>query len=172
MKPEHRVLVAGVGNVLRGDDGFGPAVIRALEAAAPLPETVHLVETGIGGINLVLELLDGYDLLLLVDAVDRGRPPGTLFILEPEVPDVLALSGRERHALAANTHEIVPAQVLIIARAAGVLPRTIRFVGCQPGETETLTLSLSPAVQAAVPRAVAAVQQLLRAWEGESDGAR
>ena len=76
-----RVLVAGVGNVLRGDDGFGPAVIQRL---GELPAGVEKVETGIGGVALLQELLAGCDALVLIDAVDRGAAPGTLFELEPD----------------------------------------------------------------------------------------
>ena len=69
-----RVLVAGVGNMLRRDDGFGPAVAASL---AGLPPGVAVVETGIGGVALLQELLSGYDGLILIDAVDRGAAPGT-----------------------------------------------------------------------------------------------
>lgn len=169
-----RVLVAGVGNVLRGDDGFGPAVIRALESVleekANYAESVRLVETGIGGINLVLELLDGYDALLVVDAVDRDQPPGSLYILEPHVPEIMSLSGWERHEVATDTHQVVPGQVLIIARAAKALPELIRIVGCQPAETEELSLALSAPVQEAVPRAVDAVLALLEEWQIAGNG--
>lgn len=156
-----RVLVAGVGNVLRGDDGFGPAVIGALETSGDLSPGVRLVELGIGGIGLVHELLDGYDVLVVVDAVDRGGSPGTLYVLEPDVPPAEALSAAERHALATDTHQAVPWRVLVIARALGILPPLVRIVGCQPDQTEELTLALSCSVQRAVPEAVAAVRSLL-----------
>lgn len=169
-----RVLVAGVGNILRGDDGFGPAVLRALERALErednYAETVRLVETGTGGINLVLELLDGYDALVIVDAVDRDKPPGSLYVLEPEVPEILSLSEWERHEVATDTHQVVPAQVLIIARAVKALPDIIRIVGCQPAETEELSLALSPAVQQTVPQAVDAILALLEEWQTAGNG--
>jgi hydrogenase maturation protease len=117
-----RILVAGVGNVLRGDDGFGPAVIRALESGAPLPEGVRAVEIGIGGFSLVQELLDGYDALVVVDAVDRDGPPGSLYVLEPAVPDVESIPPPARRDLAADMHGAVPARALLIARATGGLP--------------------------------------------------
>ncbi|MDX1665321.1 MAG: hydrogenase maturation protease, partial [Candidatus Promineifilaceae bacterium] len=106
-----RVLVAGVGNVLRGDDGFGPAVIQALQEAG-VPDDVRLFESGIGGINLVLELLEGYEMLILVDAVEREGPPGRLFLLEPELPPLESFDDMERHALATDTHQAVPGRVL------------------------------------------------------------
>ena len=161
-----RVLVAGVGNVLRGDDGFGPAVIHELEAAGDLPAGVRTVETGIGGIGLVLELLDGYDALIIVDAIDRDGVPGSLYVLEPQVPQVADFTGLERRELASDMHQAVPGHVLLIARAAGVLPPTVRFVGCQPAETETFSTELSQPVQQAIPAAVEAILSLLTNVDG------
>ncbi len=73
-----RVLVAGIGNVLRGDDGFGPAVARALEESYELPAGTHVIELGIGGVGLVHELMEGYDALVLVDAMAGDGAPGSL----------------------------------------------------------------------------------------------
>ena len=80
----NRILVAGVCNVLRTDDGFGPAVAGRL---GDLPEGVDVIETGIGGIALLQEILTGYDGLVVIDAVDRGASPGTVFVIEPEIDD-------------------------------------------------------------------------------------
>lgn len=155
------VVVAGVGNVLRGDDGFGPAVVRALEAGGPLPDGVRTVEVGIGGIGLVHELMEGYDVLVVVDAVDRGGAPGSLYLLEPEVPRLEAIPETERPLLATDLHELVPGRILLTARALGILPRVVRIVGCQPAETEELSLELSPIVASAVPEAVSIVRAFL-----------
>jgi len=161
-----RVLIAGVGNVLRGDDGFGPAVIHALEAAGDLPAGVRTVETGIGGMGLVLELLDGYDALIIVDAVDRDGVPGSLYVLEPQVPEVADFTGLEQRELASDMHQAVPGHVLLIARAAGALPPLVRLIGCQPAETETFSTELSQPVQQAVPAAVGAILSLLTNVDG------
>lgn len=155
-----RVLIAGVGNVLRGDDGFGPAVVSALEADE-LPHGVRAVEVGIGGIGLVHELLAGYDMLVIVDAVDRDGVPGSLYVLEPEVPLIEAIPVAERHELATDMHEVVPSKVLVIARAMDALPPVVRIVGCQPAETEDFCTQLSPPVQQAIPAAVVAIRELL-----------
>ncbi|MDQ4077538.1 MAG: hydrogenase maturation protease [Chloroflexota bacterium] len=160
-EPTRRVLVAGVGNVLRGDDGFGPAVVQALADSGQLPPEVHTVETGIGGIGLVQQLMDGYDVLVLVDAVDRGGAPGSLYVLEPQVPDVASIPPLERHELTSDMHQAVPGRALIIARAVGVLPPVVRIIGCQPAETEEFSLELSPTVQGVVPAAVEAILSLL-----------
>lgn len=159
--PLRRVVVAGVGNVLRGDDGFGPAVVRALEEAGPLPAGVRTVEVGIGGIGLVHELLEGCDALVVVDAVDRAGASGSLYVLEPEVPEVVEIPEADRALLATDLHEVVPGRVLLMAKALGILPPMVRIVGCQPAETEEFSLELTPAVRRAVPAAVEAIRSLL-----------
>jgi hydrogenase maturation protease len=147
-----RILVAGVGNVLRGDDGFGPAVIGRL---GELPAGVETVETGIGGVALLQELLAGCDGFVLVDAVDRGAAPGTLFDLLPEVGDAVHV---------ADVHLANPDRVLSIAKTMGVLPERVRIVGCQPAEVDELGQGLSAVVEAAVARAVGMVRRIVDAW--------
>ncbi len=167
-----RVLVAAVGNVLRGDDGFGPAVIQALESATGAPEGLHVAEVGIGGISLVHELMDGYDALILVDAVDRSGAPGSLYVLEPEVPDVAVIPALERRELAADKHQAVPGPALVMASAVGALPPVVRIVGCQPVETEEFCTELSPSVREAVPKAVEVIISLLSDLNGQQNGQR
>lgn len=147
-----RILVAGVGNVLRGDDGFGPAVTELL---GHLPEGADVVETGTGGIALLQELMMGCDGLVLIDAVDRGAAPGTLFVLEPtvspgeHVPDV---------------HLANPDRVLSMAKTMGYLPDRVRIIGCQPEDIEEMCQGLSPVVQRALPYAVKQIEEIVDAW--------
>ncbi len=155
-----RTLVAGVGNVLRGDDGFGVAVAERL-ARSSLPDGVTVVETGIAGIALVQELQQGWDALVVVDAVDRGRPPGTVMVIEPEIVDVGALSWDERNDVIADMHLATPERVMVLARALGVLPSWVRIVGCQPNDAESVRQGLSADVGAAVGLAAAEVLRLL-----------
>ena len=143
------ILVACVGNVLRHDDGFGVAVARALEAE-PLPDGVDLIETGIGGMSVVQQLMDGYDALIVVDAVDRGVAPGTIWVLEPEVPAPESIDRDEWRALFQNLHLAEPHRIFLMAKSLGALPPVIRLVGCQPGDVDTMDERLSPAVEAAV----------------------
>lgn len=150
--PAGRLLVAGVGNVLRGDDGFGPAVTELL---GHLPAGVDVIETGIGGIALLQELMAGCDGLVLIDAVDRGAAPGTVFLLEPEVPEAVHVP---------DVHLANPDRVLTMAKTIGVLPERVRIVGCQPKEVDELGEGLSPVVQAALPIAVARVEETVNAW--------
>ena len=148
-----RVLIAGFGNVLRTDDAFGVEVVRRLADIA-LPEGVHVHETGIGGMTMVQELHDGYDALVIVDAVDRGRPPGTIMFIEPEVVEVDSLTPAERHEVMADIHLTTPAKAMMMARAMGVLPDLRILVGCQPEEPEEVGLEMTATMTAAVPVAV------------------
>jgi hydrogenase maturation protease len=149
------VIVGCVGNVLRGDDGFGPAVADRLTG---LPKGAEVVETGIGGIALLQELLAGCDGLVLIDAVDRGERPGTLFLIEPEVLD-------GEHV--ADVHLANPERVLTMAKAMGGLPERVLIVGCQPAKVDELERGLSPAVEKAVAIAAARVEEVVSDWLAE-----
>ena len=155
-----RMLVVGVGNVLHGDDGFGVAVAERL-ASRPLPAGVTVAETGIGGIHLVHELMAGYDALVVVDTVDRGRPPGTVMVIEADVIDVGPMAVEDRHDLLADMHLATPERALMVARAVGVLPERTLIVGCQPVEIETLGIGLTEPVTSAVELAVTEIERCL-----------
>ena len=147
------LLVAGVGNVLRGDDGFGVAVAHRLEAEG-VPPGVRVLDIGIGGIHLVQELLDPVEALIVVDAVELGRPPGTVAVIEPEVP-----VPRGPDDLA-DMHYATPERAFMLAGALGALPSALWLVGCQPRDANRLEDVLSPEVEAAVERAAAEVRRL------------
>lgn len=155
-----QILVAGVGNVLKADDAYGVVVAQRLMEMS-LPEGVTVVETGIGGIALVHELQNGYDAFIVADAVDRGRPPGTIMIIEPDVIDVQALSWGERSDLLADIHLATPERVFMMAKALGVLPSRLVMVGCQPLDVEGLGTDLSPEVTAAVEVAIVEILRLV-----------
>ena len=147
-----RILVAGVGNVLRGDDGFGPAVTELL---GHLPDGVDVIETGTGGIALLQELMVGCDGLVLIDAVDRGAKPGTLFVLEPEVSPGVHVP---------DVHLANPDRVLSMAKTMGFLPDRVRIIGCQPLDVDELCQGLSPVVLRALPFAVKRIEEIVDAW--------
>lgn len=155
-----RVLIAGVGNVLRGDDAFGVEVARRL-AAEPLPPDTRVVETGIGGVALVHELQDGWDALIVADAVARDRPPGTVMLIELDVLDIEQLTWRERSDFLADMHLATPERALMLAQALGVLPARRFMVGCQPVDADAFGPGISEPVQAAVEIAIDMIRQLL-----------
>jgi hydrogenase maturation protease len=146
-----RVLVAGVGNLFLGDDGFGPEVARRL-AAGTVPEGVRVVDYGIRGMHLAYDLLDGYDALVLVDAIPGPGRPGELRVLEVGADDL----GEG----AFDAHGMDPVAVLANLDAlGGTLPRTF-VVGCQPANLEE-GIGLSAPVRDAVDPAVEEVRKLL-----------
>ena len=147
-----RVLVAGVGNTLRGDDGFGPAVTALL---GDLPEGAEVIETGIGGIALLQELLAGCDALIIIDAVERGAPSGTVFVIYPDVPEAVHVP---------DVHLANPARVLSMAKTMGVLPERVVIIGCQPEDADEVSMELSEPVRRALPIAAAKIEQLVDAW--------
>jgi hydrogenase maturation protease len=156
-----RILVAGVGNVLRGDDGFGVFTARKLMARNDVPEGVCVIETGIGGMSLVLELMAGYDALVLLDACRRGGPQGQVYLLEPEVQQVANMNPSARRDFFADTHYATPSRALTLVAAIGSLPRIVRIVGCEAGEVDDYRLGLSPSVELATGRAVEMTISLL-----------
>jgi hydrogenase maturation protease len=151
-----RVLVAGIGNIFQTDDAFGVEVAARL-AGLTLPPGVRVEDFGIRGVHLAYELLEGYDTLIIIDAVPMGDPPGTLAVLEPEAapaaapPDV---------APAVDAHAMSPDVVLATLSRLGGSVERIFIVGCQPADLQD-GMGLTPAVQAAVDGAVGLCLELL-----------
>lgn len=154
------MLIACFGNVLRGDDGFGAVVARRLLERPP-PDGVTVLDVGIGGIHLIQELLEPVDALVVVDAVDVGRPPGTVMVFHPDVRDVSAMTLTERRDELADTHYTTPDRAFTLARGLGVLPDQTLMVGCQIMQVEELGTDLSPAVKGGVDTAAAQVRSIV-----------
>lgn len=149
-----RILVAGIGNIFLGDDGFGSEVVRCV----PIPqddESVRVVDYGIRGMHLAYDLLEDWDTLLLVDAVpSRGRP-GALHIFQADHETGLPTTGLD-------AHRMDPDAVFASLRAlGGRLPYTV-VVGCEAGNVEE-GIGLTEPVAKAVPRAARAVAELVAA---------
>lgn len=147
-----RTLIAGFGNVLRGDDGFGVEVVRRLQVEENQPEGVELLEVGTGGIALAQALLTPYERLVVVDAMKRGGKPGTVYVLRVDSVDALR---------SVDMHMAVPSKALGLAQAIGALPAHVFMVGCEPGEVDELDMTLSAPVQDAVGYAVQEIRRLL-----------
>jgi hydrogenase maturation protease len=155
--PVRRVLVAGIGNVFLGDDGFGVALAGRL-ARRHLADHVDVVDFGIRGMDLAYAMQDGYDDVVLLDATPRGQAPGTLYVIEPD-PD-------EGGDPVVETHAMDPVKVLALVRAlGGHAPHTL-VVGCEPqtalsADDGSLLVELSAPVHAALDEAVKLVESLL-----------
>ena len=151
-----RVLVAGVGNIFLGDDGFGVEVARRL-AERPLPPDVRVADVGIRGVHLAFELLDGVDLLVLADAAQRGETPGTVTVLEVDAP-----SEPVRADWLMDAHDMTPDAVLgLLGALGGQVGRTV-VVACEPSDLAA-GIGLSGPVEAAVDEAVGAIERIVRA---------
>jgi hydrogenase maturation protease len=157
-----RILVAGVGNVFLGDDAFGVEVVQRL-ARRDLPEEVRVVDFGIRGLDLTYALLDGYEVVVLVDAAPRSGPPGTLYVLEIPREEGPAAPQLEPHGMD-------PVKVLRLAAAMGGQVGRLLLVGCEPGplDEQDVAVGLSDPVRAAVDEAVPLVEALVgRLLRGE-----
>ena len=150
MTKKERVLVAGIGNVFFHDDAFGVAVAHQLSAMPP--PGVEVRDFGIRALHLAYELLSPCALLVVVDCMPRGGPPGSLYVLEPETAN---LSGSVAEGHAMN----LPSVFAALQELGGELPRT-RVVGCEP-ESVGPGMGLSASVARAVPRAIELIRELI-----------
>jgi hydrogenase maturation protease len=160
-----RILVAGIGNIFKGDDGFGVEVAHRL-ARRPLSSSVTVADFGIRGIDLTYALLDGYQAAVLVDTAQRGAPPGTISVIEPE----LSRTDGAPEDLLLPLHDLDPATVLPLVAAMGGTCR-ILLVACEPltfGDDIDGMIGLSAPVRAALDQAVATVEELIEDLVAES----
>ncbi|MBQ0862515.1 hydrogenase maturation protease [Streptomyces smyrnaeus] len=159
-EPAGRVLVAGIGNIFLGDDGFGVEVVQRL-ARHPLPEHAQALDIGVRGVHLAYQVLDGCETLIMVDAVQRGGAPGTVRLIEVSEQDRAAPEG----VPVVDGHHMSPQAVLALLETlregmGGSTPGRVFVVGCEPAELAE-GIGLSPPVAAAVDEAVELVLRLL-----------
>jgi hydrogenase maturation protease len=150
-----RIGVLGIGNVLMGDDAFGPYVVKLLEAAYEVPPAVELLELGTPGADLSLHLED-LDAAVVVDTVKVSGAPGELRLIEKG-----ALLAREP-VLPASPHEPGLREALFTLEFRGGAPVEVRLVGVIPERVE-MDVGLSAPVRAALP---AALDMVLRQLAG------
>jgi len=161
-----RILVAGIGNVFLGDDAFGVEVAQRL-AQRSLPDEVRVVDFGIRSLDLAYALTDGYETVILVDAVPRGGVPGTVYLITPEAADPSPSAGPDPIF---EMHALDPAKVLRLAAAMSGQVRRLFLVGCEPAPTDDtldMHLGLSKPVQAAVDEGVRLVESLIDSLLGQ-----
>jgi hydrogenase maturation protease len=163
-----RVLIAGVGNIFMGDDAFGSEVARRM-MDQPLSDGVRVVDFGIRGLDLAYALLDDCDATILIDAVPRGGPPGTLYVIEPDPAEYGEPTGAEPII---EAHAMDPVRVLRMAAMMGGEPRNVLVVGCEPatlGTEDDPAMGLSPPVQVAVEEAIRLIHSLVERVLGGQD---
>jgi hydrogenase maturation protease len=154
-----RILVAGIGNVFLGDDGFGVEVAQTL-AKSNFPSTVRVADFGIRGFDLAYALQDGYEATILVDAFPRGQPPGTVSVIEPDLENPASGSAEEGFV---QPHAMNPMNVLRMAAAMHGPLKRVLLVGCEPATFggEEGKMGLSAPVEAAVQEAARVVTSLV-----------
>jgi hydrogenase maturation protease len=158
-----RVLVACIGNVFLGDDGFGVEVAARLSRRS-LPDGVEVADFGIRGFDLAYALMDGYDFAVLVDALPRGGAPGQLFLLEADLEELEKTGGPG----VADAHGMDPVTVLKMVRQFGGTHPRIYVVGCEPASLggDDGDMGLSGPVEAALDGAVKLVLDLVGQLSG------
>jgi hydrogenase maturation protease len=156
-----RILIAGIGNIFMGDDAFGCEAAREL-AGREWPDGVRVVDFGIRSYDLAYAIMEGWEAVILVDAMPRGERPGTVYLIEPESGEV---GGLEEGA--PDAHSMNPLTALQLVRTLGGEDPRLYVVGCEPGgldaeEFGAEGFGLSEPVRAAVPGAVETVAELVR----------
>ena len=153
------ILVGGIGNLFKGDDGFGTEVAQRL-LRRQMPDGVKVVDFGIRSLDLTYALLDGWEAVVLIDTAQRGHPPGTVSVIEPDRP-VGGVPAPEELML--EPHDLDPAKVLRLIGALGGDCPAVRVVACEPltfgGEDGAM--GLSEPVAASVDAAIATVEELI-----------
>jgi hydrogenase maturation protease len=160
------ILIAGIGNIFMGDDGFGVEVVHRL-LQADLPAEVRVIDFGIRGLDLAYALQDGYPTTILVDAFPHGQPPGTVSIVEPDLGEISAES------TLVEPHSLNPVSVLNMAKSMNATLKRVLLVGCEPESLggDEGHMGLSATVEAAVVQAVTATRNLIgRILKGEALG--
>jgi hydrogenase maturation protease len=150
------ILVAGIGNIFLGDDGFGSEVARRISERLTIPNA-RVIDFGIRGVDLLYALVDGYEAIIIIDALSRGGDPGTLYVIEPDIADF------KDDPASVEPHAMDPMRILGLARLIGVSLRNVRIVGCEPatfGPPDEGQMGLSACVSVAVEQAVEVVQDL------------
>jgi hydrogenase maturation protease len=151
-----RILVAGIGNVFLGDDGFGVAVVNRLKQR-PLGSHVDVIDFGIRGMDLAYALMGDYGLAILVDALPRGGPIGSVYVLEPSV------SSMQPNTEGPDAHTMDPLRVLQLVQAMEGLSCKVLIVGCEPGRLDSGWESgteLSAEVTAGVDQAITIIERM------------
>jgi hydrogenase maturation protease len=152
------ILIAGIGNIFLGDDAFGVEVAQRLAKRA-LPPNVRVRDFGIRSYDLAYALMEPWDLVILVDAVPRGGKPGTVYLIEPDLKQLMEAPADS----ALDPHSMDPVAVLQLAKNLGGETGRIMLVGCEPAavEAEDGQTGLSKPVQAAVEEAIRLIEELI-----------
>jgi hydrogenase maturation protease len=165
-----RILIACIGNIFLGDDGFGVEVAKHL-LTRKLPDEVRVVNFGIRGFDLAYTLLDNYDVTIFVDATPRGEEPGTLYVIELDLHE---LNEADTQTMMVEGHNMNPMKVLAMVKSMGGEFKKVLLVGCEPATfgPEEGQMGLSDSVSAAINEAIILVESLVTDILGEYQTAK
>src|SRR5271165_1575448 len=157
MSNPRKILVAGIGNIFLGDDAFGSEVARRLMHES-LPSGVQVSDFGIRSYDLAYAMMDGYDAAILVDLTSKGRAPGTVYLIEPDLDELGQFDEKM-----ADAHSMNPVKALQMLRTPGSSPGKLYLIGCEPAilEREDGQIGLSESVEASVPQAIEMIKSLV-----------
>jgi hydrogenase maturation protease len=149
------ILLAGIGNELKQDDAFGIEFVREYGRQEDLPGNMKIMEVGIGGIHLVQELHNGYEVLIMADAVEWGEQPGKIYLQEVEsISDIEEMPVFEKRVFLADMHYTNPMRALMLAKALKVLPPKVFILGCKSAQHDDFAIGMSDEVTNAIPVAI------------------
>ncbi len=153
---KQRVLIAGIGNIFLGDDAFGVEVVGELMKRG-LPKDVEVVDFGIRSFDLAYALAKGYEAVILVDALQRGNEPGTVYLFEPDSEGLKNLNE------VVNGHSMNPLLALQLAETLEGEVKNLYLIGCEPArlESEDGQIGLSDDVRSALPKAIGMIESLV-----------
>lgn len=151
-----RKVVMGLGNTLNRDEGLGVQALQRLDAQLGAQSDFELLDGGVLGLNLLM-IVEECSHLLILDAVNIGKPAGTVVELTKEQIPLYA-------GVKLSQHQITFQEVLGLANIRGYLPKHIHLIGIQP-EDISIGLDLSPIIENALPEVVDKAIRFLEKWK-------
>jgi hydrogenase maturation protease len=152
-----KILVAGVGNLLKNDDGLGIHLIEKLKEIK-LPDNVEIMDLGTSGMD-ILHHSENFDKIIFLDAIKVGKSPGTVYRIKPRYVEVKENSLRD--IIYMSMHEIDLEKVIALGRKLGQIPDDIVIIGCEPKETNLMKIGLTKEVETAIPNIIQLVREEL-----------
>jgi hydrogenase maturation protease len=153
---EKRKVVLGLGNLLNRDEGLGVQALKRLDAQLGQQSQIELLDGGVLGLNLLM-IVEECSYLLILDAVNAGKPAGTVIELRKEQIPLYA-------GVKLSQHQVTFQEVLGLANIRGYLPEHLHLIGIQP-EDLSIGLELSATIDHAIPEVVSRACLVLKTWE-------
>lgn len=160
MKRTKSILIAGVGNLLRRDDGLGPRVVEKIRKL-DLPDNVETLDLGTLGLS-ILHYVKGYEKVIFIDTIKKGGKPGSIYKLKPQGRSLQGRPINTEELAVTSMHEVNLEKVIEIGKALGELPPNVVIIGCEPEDTDSLKMGLSEEVEKALPKIIELILEELK----------